>query len=165
MLQPSNPHDYGSTTSVLDAITALGTAAAVLVALAAVAVGWHVANRDRKHSRLVERQRALIDLLAAFEAMQAYQVPAFGKDGELTTWSQTHPREFEEIRARWRASLYASGEDLPYTRRAAFDHFGPGPLPDGARLEGNPEIDTDAVRAIRGEIVDVLDLLRTQIEG
>ena len=150
---------------MLDAVTAVATAAAVVVAVVAVGVGWWLATRERRHARLVERQRALTDMLAAFEAMQAYRVPTSGDDGDVTTWSETHPLEFEEVRARWRASLYASGEPLPYTRRAAFNHIGPGPLPEGARLEGNPEIDTEEVRAVRGELVDALDRLWRQIES
>lgn len=150
---------------VLDAITVLASVAAVLVALVAVGVGLHVARGERKHARLVDRQRALIDLLTAFEAMQAFRVPKYGENGELTTTADESPQAFEEVRARWRANLYASAEALPYTRNAAFSHFGAGPFPNGARQEGNPEVDTPEVMTVRGEIMVALDALRDQLEG
>lgn len=147
-------------TTALDLVGTLASVAAVLVALVAVGAGLLIARGERRHSRLAERQRALVDLLAAFEAMQAFRAPQYDGEGGVITAADQLPVEFEEARARWRASLYGSAEPLPYTRRAAFSHFGAGPVPEGARQEGNPEVDAPDVMAVRGEIVDALDALR-----
>lgn len=149
----------------LEAVTALASVAAVLVSLVAVGVGLRVARQERRFTRLAERQRALIDLLATFETMHALLVPKPDADGRLTTIAEANPQAFEEVRARWRASLYGPAEALPYTREAAFSHFGPGPIPDGARQLGNPETDTPEAMTVRGELVDAVDALRGRMKN
>lgn len=135
---------------MLDAVSTLvSVLTAVLVALVAVGVGFHVARSERRQVRVAARQRGLIDLLAAFEAMQAFRVPGYEAEGELTTMAEQSPHAFVEVRARWRASLcrdaalHPNGGVQPLRRGAGLCRVATGGEPrdqlvrddDGARRD------------------------------
>ena len=72
-------------------------------------------------------------------------------------------------RARYVALLRASEEPLVLNRAAAFRHIPYGEDPgeteyiDRAYRIGNPESEDDAIQYCRGELVNTLNILRSQV--
>jgi|SRR6478752_6875165 len=156
------------TTSALDWITALGTAGAVVIASIAVVMTQRSMSKERRHQRLVERHRAAVELLEAFEAKREH-----GSDDYYGA-PVAQPPELRDARARFQARLRASEEPLPLNR---WTTYGEGnsqedkviehlialrELPDGyaGGITGPTRADVH-----RNEIVAVIDDLRDQINS
>jgi hypothetical protein len=151
--------DIDVSASTVDAVTAIATAAAALVAAWAVVSANHVARRAREHQRLDERHRDCVALLAAFEEIQSLRefrdVEVQSVDDYTAAGERDAQNEALKLaRARCSALLRASPEPLPITRGAFFNHTGT-PLWDdlsddyqaiGRRLQGAPQLGTQRTR-------------------
>lgn len=153
---------------LVDEITAIATAAAVIVALVAIVVAQRAAGSDRAHQRLVERYQTMVGLLAAFEEIQSLRAPHWVE----RRWEVDDKKEMLKMaRARYVAILRASEETLVLNRAAAFRHipFGENTqetsyLATSYRI-GDPESEDDIVQYCRGELVNTLNSLRAKING
>lgn len=64
----------------MDRVTAIASAAAVIVAMWAVINSLSAVRGERAHQRLIERHRSLVDLLSAFEEIQSLRAPNYSED-------------------------------------------------------------------------------------
>jgi hypothetical protein len=171
--------DIDITAGAVDAVTAVATAAAALVAAWAVISANRTARRAREHQRLAERYDAAVALLSAFEEIQEIREwadPMFHSDEEYAAILKRNAENetLQLARARCVALLRASEEPLPITRGAFFNHTG---LPftddpeqaekmlEGAPQLGNPEAEMPDVMRTRGEIVATIDGLRGRLSN
>lgn len=153
---------------LVNAITAFATAAAVIVALATIVVGQRAAGRDRRHHRLVERYQAMAGLLAAFEEIQSLRAPHYME----RPWEIDAENEaLKMAQARYIAFLRACQEPLALNRAAAFRHIPYGENPEEkaylarAYRIGDPESEADVTQYCRGELINTLSALRSQVNG
>lgn len=147
--------------TVLEFISDVAAPGGVIVAVAALLWSWRQGRAERRHQLLAERYRALVDLLGAFELLEALR-PTFA------VWVAGENVDLEQAAATWRARLRASPEPLPISR-STLEH-----MPYGATdlekqtLEtafqlGNPESEAELTMAVRGELVEALASLRKEL--
>lgn len=160
------------TTSVLDWITALASAAAVLIAAIAVVMTQRSITRERRHQRLVGRHRAAIELLEAFETDREHG----SHDVLIADVLWESPPEARTASARFDALLRASEEPLPLNRWYTYARHDPDAedrgdliidhmIATGQLAEGHDDGLNTATRAavLRHELIDSIDDLRDQI--
>lgn len=160
-------HVEAGSTSAWDVITALATARASAAAAWAIISTRRALQKERAHQRLVDRHRAAIELLAAFEGIESLRAPEYLDNfGELNESNE----QLKLVRARCVALLRASEEPLPISRGMFFRHIPYGSMDPAetahlqqARMDGNPETEDEVVMKVRGEIVDTIERLRVQM--
>jgi hypothetical protein len=154
--------------SWLEVVTALATLGAVIVAVWTTNRSQRALQRELELARLVERRRAAMALLEAFEGIQQLRAPQ-ARDRKIVVTRE--PEELALARARYVAQLLVSEEPLVLARGLSFRHipFGSGDNPEErrhyeqARELGDPETETSDVRKVRGEIVSAIEALNAGI--
>lgn len=153
-------------TNALDWITAIGTVGALVIAAIAIVMTQRSIRRERRHQRLVERHRAAVELLEAYQAMRYLEPKAI-----TTTLGDDGGPEYNAAKARFTARLHASEEPLPLNRVSIGERRPEDPQdPIGSILiaEGNDpqKIPAGARRRVqRNELVESIDDLRHQINA
>jgi hypothetical protein len=137
----------------VDVATAVAATAGVLVAVGAIVWSRHEGVVERRHQLIVERHRALKELLAPLEAIQPLRASYHLENrSELDTSNET----LKHAQATFRAHLYDSPEDLPITRVQLGLRHTPYGADDaaedvhlaGASRMGDPESESPAVMAV-----------------
>lgn len=155
-------------TDLLEWLTAFGTVGAVLVAVWALVAAQRSNSDQRMHQRLLERHRNLVELLAAFEQIQALRSRHYTEK----RWEVDEADEALRLAsATYVALLRASPEPLDLVRTEAFRHMPYGideteraVLAAAPRI-GNPETEEDVVCYVRGEIVNTLNRVRAKMNA
>jgi hypothetical protein len=153
----------------IDVATAVSSTAGVLVAVGAIVWSRHEGVVERRHQLIVERHRALRELLAAFEATQSLRASHYLENrSELDTSNEA----LKHAQASFRAHLHGSPEDLPITRGLSLRHipYGAVDAAEAAHLAcaskiGDPESESPDVMAVRGELIETLTRLREQLSS
>jgi len=151
----------------MDSVTAIASAAAVIVAMWAVISSQFAVRHERAHQRFIERHRSLVDLLSAFEETQSLRAPHYVENSSALDENND---QLKLARARYVANLRSSEEPLIISRGMTFRHipYGADDPREAAHFGaaprlGDPESESDDVMVVRAEIVEAIDEIRHYI--